>query len=112
MLRRKFKGGKAMPVIKILRNGQLTLPAKFRETLELKQGDLLNAGLEEDKIILKPVTTVERKRVKEKTRERFFKLIDKTWDKNKDTDPKEVERIVNEAIEEVRKEETTAGTEK
>jgi len=101
-----------MPVIKILRNGQLTLPAKFRETLELKQGDLLNAGLEEDKIILKPVTTVERKRVKEKTRERFFKLIDKTWDKNKDTDPKEVERIVNEAIEEVRREETTAGTEK
>ena len=111
-MRRKLKGGKAMPVIKILRNGQLTLPAKFREILELKQGDLLNAGLEEDKIILKPVTTVERKRVKEKTRERFFKLIDKTWDKNKDTDPKEVERIVNEAIEEVRKEETTAGTEK
>lgn len=111
-MRRKLKGGKEMPVIKILRNGQLTLPAKFRETLELKQGDLLNAGLEEDKIILKPVTTVERKRVKEKTRERFFKLIDKTWDKNKDTDPKEVERIVNEAIEEVRKEETTAGTEK
>jgi len=99
-----------MPVIKILRNGQLTLPAKFRETLELKQGDLLNAGLEEDKIILKPVTTIERKKVKEKTRERFFKLIDKTWDKNKDTDPKEVERIVNEAIEEVRREETTAGT--
>ncbi len=101
-----------MPVIKILRNGQLTLPAKFRETLELKQGDLLNTGIEEDKIVLKPVTTIERKRVKEKTRERFFKLIDKTWEKNKDTDPKEVERIVNEAIEEVRKEENTAGTEK
>ena len=101
-----------MPVIKILRNGQLTLPAKFRETLELKQGDLLNAGLEEDKIVLRPVTTIERKRVTEKTRERFFGLIDKTWDKNKDTDPKEVERIVNEAIEEVRREETAAGTEK
>lgn len=99
-----------MPVIKILCNGQLTLPAKFRETLELKQGDLLNAGLEEDKIILKPVTTIERKIVKEKTRERFFKLIDKTWDKNKNTDPKEVERIVNEAIEEVRREETAAET--
>lgn len=111
-MRMKLKGGKAMPVIKILRNGQLTLPAKFRETLELKQGDLLNAGLEEDKIILKLVTTVERKRVKEKTRERFFELIDKTWDKNKDTDPKEVERIVNEVVEEVRKEETTAETKK
>lgn len=109
-MRRKLKGGKAMPVIKILRNGQLTLPAKFRETLELKQGDLLDAGLEEDKIVLRPVTTIERKRVKEKARERFFKLINKTWDRNKDTDPKEVERIVNEAIEEVRRGETTAET--
>ncbi len=111
-MRMKPKGGKVMPVIKILRNGQLTLPAKFRETLELKQGDLLYAGLEKDKIVLKPVTTIERKSVKEKTRERFFRLIEKTWDKNKDTDPREVERLVNEAIEEVRREETTAGTEK
>jgi len=55
-----------MPTIKVLRNGQLTLPVQFRKILELKQGDLLNAGLEEDKIVLKPVTTVERKRIKEK----------------------------------------------
>jgi len=41
--------------------------------------------------------------MKEKARERFFKLLDKTWEKNKDTNPKEVERIVNEAVEEVRK---------
>lgn len=111
-MRRKLRGGEAMPIIKVLRNGQLTLPAKFRETLELKQGDLLDAGLEEDKIVLRPVTTIERKRKKEKTRERFFKLMDKTWDKNKETDPKEVERIVKEAIEEVRREETTAETKK
>lgn len=111
-MRRKLRGGETMPIIKVLRNGQLTLPAQFRKTLELKQGDLLNAGLEEDKIVLRPVITVERKRKKEKTRERFFKLMDKTWDKNKETDPKEVERIVKEAIEEVRREETTAETKK
>jgi len=97
----KLRGENAMPTIKVLRNGQLTLPARFREILELKQGDLLNAELEEDKIVLRPVTTVERKRIKE--REKFFKLVDKTWEKNKDTNPKEVERIVNEAVEEVRK---------
>ncbi|MCD6472699.1 AbrB/MazE/SpoVT family DNA-binding domain-containing protein [Candidatus Aerophobetes bacterium] len=62
----KLRGGNTMPTIKVLRNGQLTLPARFRETLELKQGDLLNAELEEDKIVLRPVTTVERKRIKEK----------------------------------------------
>jgi len=101
-----------MPTIKVLRNGQLTLPARFRKILELKQGDLLDAGLEEDKIVLKPVTTVERKRIKEKARERFFKLVDKTWKKNKDTEPKEVEKIVNEAVEEVREEKTATGTKK
>ena len=97
-----------MPIIKVLRNGQLTLPAQFRRLLEIQQGDLLDVGLEEDKIILRPVTTVERRRV----RERFFELVDKTWKKNKGTDPKEVQRIVNQVVEEVRKEETAIGTEK
>ncbi len=97
-----------MPIIRVLRNGQLTLPAQFRKVLEIQQGDLLDVGLEEDKIILRPVTTVERRRV----RERFFELVDKTWKKNKDTDPKEVQRIVNQVVEEVRKEETAIGTEK
>ena len=105
-MRRRLRGGNIMPTIKVLRNGQLTLPAQFRETLELRQGDLLNAELEEDKIILRPVTTVERKRIKEKARGEFFKLVDKTWEKNKDISPGEVERIVNEAVEEVRKEAT------
>ena len=54
-----------MPTIKVLRNGQLTLPARFRKVLELKQGDLLNAELEDNKIVLKPVTTVEREKMKE-----------------------------------------------
>jgi len=109
---RKFRGGDIMPTIKVLRNGQLTLPAQFRETLELKQGDLLNAELKEDEIVLKPVTTVERKRIKEKAKKRFFELVDKNWEKNKDIDPKKVERIVNEAVEEVRKEKTPVETKK
>ena len=99
---RKLRGGDTMPTIKVLRNGQLTLPAQFRETLELKQGDLLNAELKDNKIILRPVTTIERKRVKEKAKDKFFKLIDKTREKNKNTNPKKIEKIVNEAVKEVR----------
>jgi len=101
-----------MPTIKVLRNGQLTLPAKFREILELKQGDLLNAELKDNKIILRPVTIIERKRIKEKAREIFFGLVDKNWEKNKNIDPKKVERIINEVVEEVRKERTPAETKK
>jgi len=101
-----------MPTIKVLRNGQLTLPAKFREILELKQGDFLNAELKDNKIILRPVTIIERKRIKEKAREIFFGLVDKNWEKNKNVDSKKVERIINEVVEEVRKERTPAETKK
>ena len=53
-----------MPTIKILWNRQLTLPAKFRKNLDLKEGNLLDAGLEKDRIILKPVTVIERDKTK------------------------------------------------
>jgi len=88
-----------MPTVKILRNGQLTLPAKLRKALDLKEGDLLNAELEENKIILKPLTVIER----DKIRKRFFQLVEENWKKNKDLKPKEVEKIVKEEMEKVRK---------
>jgi len=58
-----------MPTVKILRNGQLTLPAKLRKALDLKEGD----------------------------------LVEENWKKNKDLKPKEVEKIVKEEMEKVRK---------
>ena len=91
-----------MPTIKILWNRQLTLPAKFRKNLDLKEGNLLDAGLEKDRIILKPVTVIERDKIKKMARKRFFKLIEDNWGKNKNLDQKETEKIVDEAVKEVR----------
>jgi len=88
-----------MPTIKILRNGQLTLPAKLRKALDLKEGDLLNAELEKDKIVLKPLTVIER----DKIRKRFFQLVEENWKKNKDLDQGKVEKIVKEELEKIRK---------
>ncbi len=49
-----------MPVIKVIRNGQITLPKEFREALGIDEGQILEAELEESRIILKPVAFVER----------------------------------------------------
>ncbi len=54
------KGELKMPVIKVIRNGQITLPKEFREALSIDEGQILEAELEESRIILKPVAFVER----------------------------------------------------
>ena len=49
-----------MPVIKVIRNGQITLPKEFREALSIDEGQILEAELEGSRIILKPLAFVER----------------------------------------------------
>ncbi len=49
-----------MPVIKVIRNGQITLPKEFREALGIDEGQILEAELEDSRIILKPLAFVER----------------------------------------------------
>lgn len=49
-----------MPVIKVIRNGQITLPKEFREALGIDEGQILEAELKESRIILKPLAFVER----------------------------------------------------
>lgn len=49
-----------MPVIKVIRNGQITLPKEFRKALSIDEGQILEAELEESRIILKPLAFVER----------------------------------------------------
>ena len=49
-----------MPYVKIKTKGQVTLPAKLRRDLNLKEGDLLEAVVEGGGIILKPKAVVDR----------------------------------------------------
>src|SRR3954451_16312605 len=50
----------AMALVKILRGGQLTLPAEARKALRLADGDYLEAELVEGGGMLKPVAVVDR----------------------------------------------------
>jgi AbrB family looped-hinge helix DNA binding protein len=48
----------AMALVKLLRGGQVTLPAETRRMLRLKEGDYLDAEIVEGSLRLKPVKVV------------------------------------------------------
>lgn len=49
-----------MPLLRVRRAAQLTLPAEIRRALKLKPGDYLEATIVKDGILLKPVSVVQR----------------------------------------------------
>jgi len=48
--------------VRLLRDGQVTLPAALRQKLKLAEGDYLEAELVEEGVLLKPVAALERER--------------------------------------------------
>ena len=87
-----------MSTIRLLRSGQLTLPAKIRQLLGLKEGAFLEAEVENNRIVLIPKKLVEKDEAKEK----LFNVMEKIWERNKDVPVEEVERDVTQAIKAVR----------
>jgi len=49
-----------MPLVKVLRHGQVTLPKEFREILGVMEGDLMEAELDGSRILLKPKAVVDK----------------------------------------------------
>ena len=49
-----------MPVVRVIRHGQITLPKEFREALGVKEGDLLEAEMKENQMVLKPKTLIDK----------------------------------------------------
>jgi AbrB family looped-hinge helix DNA binding protein len=57
----KFTNGELiMPIVKVVRNGQITLPKEFRDALGIDEGQILEAEIKDSRIILKPMAFVER----------------------------------------------------
>jgi AbrB family looped-hinge helix DNA binding protein len=54
--------GDIMTLVRLLRGGQVTLPAEVRQKLKLVQGDYLEAEVVERGVLLKPVSVVEREK--------------------------------------------------
>ena len=51
-----------MTLLKILRSGQVTLPAELRKQFNLVEEDYLQAEATKEGILLKPVTVMERQK--------------------------------------------------
>ncbi|TET76693.1 MAG: AbrB/MazE/SpoVT family DNA-binding domain-containing protein, partial [Candidatus Cloacimonadota bacterium] len=43
-----------MPLVQVREKAQITIPSKIRKTLGIKQGDYLEAEVEDNKIVLIP----------------------------------------------------------
>lgn len=95
-----------MELIKVRRNFQLTIPQALREKLGLVVGDYVQADLEDERIVIRPVEVQpgagERRRSR-KERKKAYAILDEIWAKMKDEAPEVIERTVNEAVEEARK---------
>jgi len=89
-----------MPIVRILQHGQVTIPKKFREALGLKKGDLAEAELEGERIVITP-----KKLVRDKAFQELMALLDKVHKRNKGLGEEEVTQDVLKAIAELREEE-------
>src|SRR5205085_5150619 len=90
-----------MPLVKIKRFSQVTLPPEVRRKFNLNEGDYLEAEAVADGILLKPVTVIERK----KAWNRLFDVLDSVEErkpKRKKTAKQEEEEIA-EMVKDLRK---------
>lgn len=87
-----------MPYVRVLRGGQITMPKALREVLEIKEGDILEVGMEKNRLVLKPKELVDKGRAWK----RLNKVMKTVGKRHQHLSAKEVERDVLEAIRAVR----------
>lgn len=94
-----------MELIKVKRNYQLTIPSILRRKLKLSVGDYLEADVEGDRIVIRPVevTRPGAKASRSRATEEAYAVLDEIWAKLEGDDPDAVEALVSEAVKAVRK---------
>jgi AbrB family looped-hinge helix DNA binding protein len=83
-----------MPLIKVIRNGQITIPKEMRFAYGIADGDFVEIQATPSGMLIKPKEIVDKKMpVKD-----FKKLVKKMRAKVKDVDQKEIDDTIQEAI--------------
>lgn len=99
-----------MPTVQLRQNGQLALPMDFCKALRLKPGDIFNAELVDNKIILTPQVYIEGSEVDRiEAKKRFFEIVDKVRERTKDIPFEEIQAAVDEAVTSAKKQELSAS---
>ena len=83
-----------MSYVRVLRGGQITMPKELRESLEIKEGDILEVELENKKVVLKPKVLVDKGQAWAKLNQ----IMKKAGRRHRKISEKEVEEDVLEAI--------------
>jgi antitoxin MazE len=96
------QGVLALPLVKVKEKFQITLPAELRQALHLAVGDMLEATIEQDKIVLTPKAVIDRTAAWD----RVIAVLDRVHAQlpPSDKDPKEEEEEIAQMIKEYRKE--------
>ncbi len=92
--------GVSMPLVKVTRSRQVTIPKQLFEALKLQQGDYIEITREGEHLVLRPKAVVDRER--DEAKARLFQLLDQIWERNRDVDLDLVEREVARTLQEVR----------
>ena len=100
-----------MSVIKILRDGRVTIPKHIRDTLGLKHGDVAEAELENGRIVITPnfskkeANKLHSKRAKTSAWNELRRVMESVHEKNRGVSEAEVTADVQRAVAELRQEE-------
>ena len=89
-----------MPLVKVKEKFQITLPAELREALHLAVGDLLEATIQDNVIVLKPKVVVDREQAWEKIEHAMASVEDRA--PNPQQSPQEQEEEIAEMIKDYR----------
>jgi AbrB family looped-hinge helix DNA binding protein len=89
-----------MPWAKVLRSGQVTFPKEVRESLNLKEGDIVDFEIQGSAVVIRPKVMIDKGKAE------AWKMFDEMHEKMKDEDPQKVDKLIGEAIAETRKQRT------
>ena len=90
-----------MSIVKIMEHGQVTIPKKIRDILGIKKGDLAEAELRGDEIVITPKRLVDKK---EKAWKEMEALLQTVHERSQGFTEEEVADDVLQAIAEYREE--------
>jgi AbrB family looped-hinge helix DNA binding protein len=90
-----------LPLVKVKEKFQITLPAELREALHLAVGDLLEATIQDNVIVLKPKIVVDREQAWAKIEHAMASVKDLA--PNLQQSPQEQEEDIVEIIKEYRR---------
>ena len=83
-----------MPLVKVIRNGQITIPKGLRSSLRIKDGDLLEIERSGFGLFVKPKVVLD----KDEVMRQFFDDVAQIRKNTKGADPKEVDVAITEAV--------------